>query len=490
MPKSKSKELKRAKREIAQAASDRAAAIQAAANRQRNAWRPRPMKKKKSGLTGVIADLIGGAVSAGGAALGQPAIGSALGSGLSAGIKAIWGSGAYHVDKNTILSGDANYTFRTTDRGVRIGNREFVGLVRSGSTLVNGATEFQNTSFLLNPGNAKMAPWLAKIATNNFAKYEWHGLVFEYVPTSGASVASANTALGVIAGSVNPDPNDDPWTSLTEMLHAQNSLSTVPSNSALFPVECARSDQVTELRFISNYAPDGELDPRLIAPGTFQLATSGQQAPDTDLGEFWVTYEVELIDPIMEGGTLGVEGIFNPAGTPTRVLENATAPVTYTVNQYYQVEGNVMTFLAPFEGIVVFHFGAVSSAITIVNLVSNRPTTFLDSLVGTVYDPVGSSQFTVWMMKADAGTIVNLAGVSGPPTFTTRVYMSPFPFGTQYWPAVFGPRTRNRALRAMPRRVVEPDRENEPTEDDIVPVSRPPSPAPSNASSRRSFVRV
>lgn len=464
-------------------------------NAQANAWRPKPTapKKKKSSWKGTLADLIGAGIGGLGAAVGQPLIGGAVGAGVSAGLNAIWGSGAYHVESNTIMSGNANLTFQRTDSGMKVSNREFVSMIRSGGTLTNGATEFENVAQVINPGNSALFPWLSGIATNRFVKYRFHGLVFEYVPTSGNSVASANTALGTIAGAINPDPNDDAWTSMTELLHAENAVSSVPSASVVWPVECASRDQVTAIRFVTNYSPDGEVDPRLVSPGTFQVATMGQQAVDVELGQLWVTYDVEFFDPILEGGTLDVQGIYNSLGTPTRIMENAQTPVVLTVNQVYQPSGNTLKFTAPFEGIVLFQFTACASAI-VFSIASNRPTTFLYTQFANVFELANTAQIIAYFMKAESGTEIVLGGVAAPATFETRMYFSPFPYGSQYWPLVFGPRTHRRALRAMPRREVCASQEQTvPLEGEYVPedrevslISRPPSPTPSRASSSRS----
>jgi len=489
-----SKLIARGKRLRKEVNAENRALQQRQKNANANSWRPKPAPKAKgssSSWKGQLADLIGAGVSGVGAAVGQPLIGGAVGAGVSAGLRAIWGSGAYHVASNTVMSGDANLTFKRTSQGMRVTNREYVTMIRSGSTLVSGATEFDNVSQVINPANAALFPWLSGVTTNRFVKYRFHGLVFEYVPTSGASVASTNTALGTIAGAVNPDPNDDAWTSMTELLHAENAISSVPANSVVWPVECASRDQVTNIRFVSNYSPDGEVDPRLVSPGTFQVATQGQQAIDVELGQLWVTYDVELFDPILEGGTLGCEGIYNADGSPTRILESGTTPVVLTVSQNYIPEGNTLTFNAPFEGIVLLQLTALASAIAPA-IASNRPTTFQYTEFSNVFELAATAQNIAYFMKAESGTVIVFSGVVAPPTFQTRVYFSPFPYGSQYWPLVFGPRTHNRALRAMPRREIQafPDY-SEPLEDEYVPdsdrsVTRPPSPTPSKASSSRS----
>jgi hypothetical protein len=89
-----------------------------------------------------------------------------------------------------------------------------------------------------------------------------------------------------------------------EMLQIENCVSICPAESAMCGVECAK-----------NYNPLGVLYNRVggsIPAGSeqlydfcdFYLATEGMQAVAT-IGELWVTYEIELLTPILGGGQIG-----------------------------------------------------------------------------------------------------------------------------------------------------------------------------------------
>lgn len=225
----------------------------------------------------------------------------------------VTGSGDYKVSNNTLLNGNSPPAFRGGARTTIIRHREYLGDVSTGPTLTSGATTWNvNYTIPINAALATSFPWLALIA-EEYEEYKFHGLIFEYKSTSSNALNSTNTALGTVVLTTQYNPNNPPF---QDKLHAENyefCSSINPSESILHPVECAASQTQLGLYFtrIGNYIPqnnsNGTVAGYTPAPtisdfrnydlGVFQLATVGMQAAGINIGELWVTYEVELLKP-------------------------------------------------------------------------------------------------------------------------------------------------------------------------------------------------
>jgi hypothetical protein len=86
-----------------------------------------------------------------------------------------------------------------------------------------------------------------------------------------------------------------------QMENHQYAMSAKPSYSMLHPIECDRSQSPIQELYVrqDDYQP-ANFDPKLYDFGTFYIATIGMQnASAFNLGEIWVTFEVEFIKPIM-----------------------------------------------------------------------------------------------------------------------------------------------------------------------------------------------
>jgi hypothetical protein len=249
----------------------------------------------------VVRNAIAQGLRMGGRALGTfvggPA-GGTFGEGAGAWVSKLIGSGDYEVKSNSIYSkGHAGVpTFANSGRTVRIQHREYLGDI-------TGSTAFSNRSYALNPGSSNTFPWLAAVASN-YQQYKFHGLVFCFNSMSADALNSVNTALGTVIMATQYNVNRDDFASKLEMEGYEFSCSTRPSQCLMHPVECAVGETPIEQMYIrSGEVPSGE-DRRLYDHGNFQVATTGMQAA-ANIGELWVTYDVELYKPrVPPGGSV------------------------------------------------------------------------------------------------------------------------------------------------------------------------------------------
>lgn len=250
------------------------------------------------------------------------------------------GRGSYKLKKNTIaFGGTGPPTFSHEGDGVVLVHREFLANVTS------PGSSFALTAYPINPGIFGSFPYLSTVA-NSFEEYIMEGLVYEFKTTSATAVSSTNTALGVVIAATNYDPLDPLFQSKVQMEAYEFANSAVPCQSFLHPVECARNQTPLDTHFLRSGAIPTGADIRMYDLGTFQIATSGQQATSV-VGELWVTYHVRLLKPklpnpfgdsILVGralsnslATLGVPQ-WSPDQPGSTMVSLSTTPATVSYN--------------------------------------------------------------------------------------------------------------------------------------------------------------
>jgi hypothetical protein len=179
-----------------------------------------------------------------------------------------------------------------------LSHQEMIGDVITSGTA--GAFDNQGI-WLLNPGNADTFPWLSQIA-QAFEEFKFLHLCFHFRSTSSDALSSANTALGVVIGATDYNILHTPFFSKQQMDNFEGAMSGKSSLSWSYPVDCRRHANVLEKYFISSSRqspPATSPDPRLYYPGGFQIATSGFQGTNVNIGELWVSYRVVLTKPAM-----------------------------------------------------------------------------------------------------------------------------------------------------------------------------------------------
>lgn len=254
-------------------------------------------KPKKASGNGPLSSLGGGL---GGLAAGAlfpeagplaTAIGSFLGGKIGHLADKIVGFGDYQVQSNSIMRGGMTspQIMNTVEKGgVVVRFREYVADIPA-------TIAFASNVYFLNPGQRKSFPWLSTFA-KNWQQYRWRGIIWEFGSTSSDAVLSSATssALGTVNMATDYDVLDDDYTSKRDMLNTLFANSSKPSNSFIHPIECKRDQTPMAIQYVrtGNY-PD-RADPRMYDLGKFQIATEGMQAASGNVGELWVTYEVEF----------------------------------------------------------------------------------------------------------------------------------------------------------------------------------------------------
>jgi len=241
-----------------------------------------------------------------GAYLGNPTLGSSVGAGISR----IFGQGDYTVTNNSLVHGGPP-SFASLNSGMRVAHREYVGDVL-------GSILFKNQTYQISPTNSQLFPWLSKLATN-FEEYDIHGLVFYFNTTCGSAISSTNNALGVVGMTTAYDPTDPDFGTKREAEDYGGCVSGVPSCSLLHPVECKpRSNVLDRLYTLVNPVVDPE-DLKFYSHGKLNVFTQGMQIDNVNLGELWVSYDIEFFNPkILPVGTIGAAAAHVYASTTTQ----------------------------------------------------------------------------------------------------------------------------------------------------------------------------
>lgn len=236
--------------------------------------------------------------------LGGPAggsVGGMIGRGAGAVLSKIFGHGDYQVSnisavsQNNLLTNAANVPqFGTGKVACNFKHREFLGDVFSSSTI--GA--FNIIDYPINPGQAVTFPWLSQVVGASFQQYRINGMTFEFRSMSSDALNSTNTALGSVIMSTDYDSADLTFTSKQEMENTEYGVSCKPSVNMLHAIECARGQTPVSELYIRSFAVPSGKDIRMYDMGRFSIATVGCQAASVNLGELWVTYDIDAFKAI------------------------------------------------------------------------------------------------------------------------------------------------------------------------------------------------
>jgi len=252
-------------------------------------------KKVKKKVNTGIGTMLGGLA---GSALGAPKLGAMLGNAAESLISHIFGSGDYvevpfDVNNNTI-TGDVNLitqqtpTFSGGGLSTRIVNKEFIASI--------GMTDsFVTQSEYILPGNPFFFPWLSGFA-NQFSKYKFRGLVFEFRSTAANAISGTNAGMGQIFLCTLYDPIQLVPTNLAQLLNFYFATSCKPSESMIHPVECDPTSIPINPLWTANYDSGFTVDFHNYVMATLVF---GAQGPVTygGAGQLWVSYDIELFEP-------------------------------------------------------------------------------------------------------------------------------------------------------------------------------------------------
>jgi hypothetical protein len=229
-----------------------------------------------------------------GSLIGVPGAGGMVGNSLGAALSKWMGFGDYVVKSNSVVTRASTGIPMMHKEGqtVTIRHREFIAQVK-------GSINFTvQDSYILNPGIAATFPWLSTVASS-FQEYRFKGVVFHYIPSSGAAISGTNGALGTVMLQTSYRSNDIPPVSKTELLNEYWSGESVPADTFAHPIECDPNENPFNIQYVrTGDLPVGESS-LLYDLGVTHLCTSGQQATGNTVGDLWVTYEVELKKPVV-----------------------------------------------------------------------------------------------------------------------------------------------------------------------------------------------
>lgn len=276
--------------------------------------------------------------------LGNSSLGAAAGTGLGAMVSKWLGQGEYTVTSNSLVnrvrsSGDIPSMHRS-GQSVVIRHKEYI-------TDVYSSIGFNvPTSYALNPGLAASFPWLSTIA-QQYQEYTWKGIVYEFVSTSGDVVASTNTALGSIMMATQYKSTAGTFLNKQQLLNEYFSSDAKPSECFCHPIECDPKENPYNVQYVRAAAvPTGE-DAKTYDLGTMYLATQGMQASAIDIGEIWVSYEVELRKPVMAGAlNIYAEYFHSQGANPSSGAALGLTRTVYFNSLGITVGNNLITFPA------------------------------------------------------------------------------------------------------------------------------------------------
>jgi len=211
------------------------------------------------------------------------------------------GSGSYSISKNTVAEGTAVPYMHRTGQSLSVCHREYLGDVFAGPN----ANEFDVNYFDINPANYRIAPWLSNLATQ-FQEYKIKGMAFYFNSTTSnaivaGSVGDSNNIGTVIMASSYNTGIENPFPDKATMENTQYTQSSILSNNMAHFVECdPRLSPYKSWYIRTGPVPSGQAI-QLYDYAKFAIATVSPY-PGSNLGELWVTYDVELTKPILRHG--------------------------------------------------------------------------------------------------------------------------------------------------------------------------------------------
>lgn len=275
-----------------------------------------------------------------------------------------WGDYKVNVNSLTIPEGNSPASMHNTGQTTRICHREYIGDILSSSS----AGQFKLQSFPLQPGASEVFPWLSDLAVN-FQKYRFLGAIVEFKSASGDAITGTNTALGEIIISTNYNNADPNFANRNQMENTQYCSSAKPSVSFVHIIECDPDLQAQEMLYVSpSVDPEVGLTPNEINWCNVQVASIGCQGTNVNLGSLYITYEIELVQPVELSIYRGPSGDwFEGTGGSGSAPFGSTDP---TPNAYNTIGGTCTTDTYTFpdnlsEGLFLCVYHCVGTAATI-----------------------------------------------------------------------------------------------------------------------------
>lgn len=305
----------------------------------------------------------------------------------------------------------------------RVQHREYIGPVLS------TGSGFNTKVYRIQPGLQGvdvLFPWGSSVA-GCFQQYVLHGAIFEFVSTS--SEFASGSALGAVMMSTLYDAEATPLASVIEVDNNEYTTTAKPSVSFYHPIECASRDNPTTVRYVrKSNTPASGTDERLDDVGIFQLSTNGiAAAAGTQIGELWVTYDIEFLKSALPDVHVGTSAAFtyttqnsrpatsspgawtpNPMNSLPATLGDAADPVGIRIklpvsyNGNFLIVGHFVAISVPFNGGVAFQVDTGSDVTMPVKL-------FRDNTLSGRASLASSSSTTSCMVSMVVSTIAQTA---------------------------------------------------------------------------------
>lgn len=239
--------------------------------------------------------------SALGGYFGAPVLGASAGNGLGALVSQWLGQGDYSVTENSIVTAVAKGTdsipsMHKTGQSIVVRHKEYISQIFSTNTFAN------QRALVLNPGDSNTFPWLSTLAAR-FEQYRIRGMVFHYIPTSGYAVSGTNPALGSVMMQTSYRATRDPVatqpTDKLEMMNEYWACEAAPCEAFCHPIECSPLENPFNVHYVRTTAVDAGDTPLMYDYGVTYVSTSGMPATNNVVGDLWVSYEIELLKPVI-----------------------------------------------------------------------------------------------------------------------------------------------------------------------------------------------
>lgn len=354
----------------------------------------RVSKKKKVGRLGsalryggqLVGSLVGGAP------------GGTIGRDLGASLSRWLGAGEYQIQSNTLMAGDVP-SMHQTNEGVIIRHKEYLGDIFSSST----AKAFTIRAFPLNPGLSTSFPWLSSTA-NNFTEYTIKGLIYHFKSNSGDAFTSADASTGSVMMCTQYRSSQAAPANKQEVLQQYWSQSAAPQQDFVHAVECDPKENPLSVHYVRSGTQPANEDLMFYDLGTTYIASVGLQGTSVNMGELWVTYEIELKKPQLRDLRSPASEYYHAFGDATGVsntawfagFNNTESPLsTFTVsfptaNSFTLPRGLCGRYLVKY---MLVGSGGASIALPTINLGPNCgiPNTFFDNTTSVSINTGGST---------------------------------------------------------------------------------------------------
>jgi len=172
-------------------------------------------------------------------------------------------------------------SFKATSKGQMVRHRELLATIVNSTTfsVVNGLA---TNTYAVNPVQPSTFPWLHTLALS-YDKFQIHKLKLHYIPIVGSNVS------GRVALFHDPDSQDLGPYDRTELGSYECVAETAPWSSVTLSI---KTDNV--IRFVDDVSSS---DVRLVDFGRVGFVSYAGADNSTGLGDVFIEYEIELINP-------------------------------------------------------------------------------------------------------------------------------------------------------------------------------------------------